>query len=102
MDYKVKKMHSVSHSLRNSFKNIIFKRYPLLSEIIFNWNDILGETLSLQIYPKRICVNNKKSILHLGILQNHLGTEIYYQKHLILERITRYFGSNIIDDIKIG
>ncbi len=96
-------MDSIAYSLHKSFKNIIFKNSPILSEIIFNWNDILGKNLCQYIYPKKIYFKkfDKKNVLLIKAINNNLGTEIYYQKNLIVERINNFFGSQVIDEVRL-
>lgn len=89
--------------------------------LLTNWSQIIGPTYSKSSYPIKVTyskvqeklsnlvnehniplikyISVNKSILHLRVKSSAVATELSYQRNLILNKISSYFGYKLIDDI---
>ncbi|MFY0643559.1 MAG: DUF721 domain-containing protein [Bacteroidia bacterium] len=62
-----------------------------------NWENIVGR----QIASKTSKLFISKSILHLYITSAPLKNELNYYKHIIIEKVNKFAGSELVKDINI-
>ncbi len=99
----------------NGFKPLIFdvkkiirpllnKRGFQCSEIIEQWSDIVGETLSVGVRPEKISYikdDDTKGVLHVVCQGGAYATLLEHRKGIVLDRVNTFLGRNVLQDIKI-
>lgn len=74
-----------------------------VAKLVFNWKDIIGENVASFTQPLKISLDfkTKKKTLFIGVSNNSFGTELYYMKAGIVEKINFFCGDNTVEDIKV-
>jgi len=84
-----------------SLKKRGFKR----KDLIEHWPEIVGQELCHQCRPLKIdqigSRNGKRGRLFLSVASSAYRLEIQYAEPLILERLTRFYGYTIADEVVI-
>lgn len=72
------------------------------SDLINNWNKIIGEDLSKMIKLSTIKkTKNKKLNISIKLLNPAFSLEIYYKTDTIKEKINKFYGTDIVNKILI-
>ena len=91
-----------SRSIPQNLKKLLKKGSYNFSNIVDNWNKMIGKDISSVCYPNTIKIgkemNNGTLILNV-IHGNELTVE--YSKQEIIDKINSFFGFNCIKEIKL-
>ena len=83
-------------------KKILNKKGYIYSDIISNWNYLVGSKISKVSYPKSFkpIGNNSPGILILRVQRGN-EIDVEYSKSEIMNKINSHFGYKLIDEIKL-
>ena len=97
-------MNNIKRTASLIARKIFEKKGKIFSEIMSEWDNIVGEGFSVKCYPQKVCSisNNEEKINVLHVMCDSVITsfEMEFKKETILERIAVYFGFKIIHQIK--
>jgi len=95
-------LRSFKDTLPKKIKKILVKKGYIYSETLDNWRYIVGNELFDICYPKSFKSSNKlrTSCLKIVVKRGH-EIDVEYSKKLIIEKMNRYFGQNIVENIKL-
>ena len=95
-------LRSFQDTLPKSVKKMIKKKGRIYSETLDNWRYIVGDELFKVCYPKSFKNSNKLggSILNIMVKRGH-EVDMEYSKNLIIEKINKFFGYNVVEKIKL-
>ncbi|XVN41570.1 MAG: DciA family protein [Rickettsia endosymbiont of Argas persicus] len=97
-------MKLIKDDIYKIVRHIFAKQHPLLPEIMFNWNKIVGFNFSVKTTPlKIITYTYKKQKINSLIVQiedDATAALFPYYEEMILERITIYLGFKAIHKMK--
>ena len=97
-------MKPISHDINKIIYKVYKVKHPILGEIIFNWQKIVGIKYSNNTLPIKINStreNNKKiNILFIEVDKSSISVEIAFQQDIIIERIAIYMGYKAINKIR--
>ena len=98
----VQGLRSFGSTLPRSVKGILKKNGYNYSEIISNWDKLLGKKISECCHPKSIKVTkgNTNRILVIAVKRGN-EIDIEYSKKEIINKINSYFGYQLINEIKL-
>ncbi len=91
----------ISTLLPKVFKKISknYKANPKLLELKMNWDSIINNKISNEIFAEKIKkINNKNTLIIISKNSNLI--EISYSSELIKNNINKYFKENLIDNVK--
>ncbi len=95
-------IHSFSEKLLTPILKTHGARYY---KLIADWDKIVGSEFANKTMPLKISKSRQKGktieVLHIIANDSSIALMINYQKEIILEKISFYFGKNVIDDIRI-
>tara|TARA_X000000368_G_scaffold416860_1_gene411763 strand:- start:2085 stop:2579 length:495 start_codon:yes stop_codon:yes gene_type:complete len=95
-------LRPLSSSLPHGLKKILRKGGYSFSSIVDNWSKVVGQNISSNCYPSSIKMgkemNNGTLVINV-IHGNELDVE--YKKKEIIEKINSFFGSRLINEIKL-
>ncbi|MDR2902870.1 MAG: DciA family protein [Lactobacillales bacterium] len=94
----------ITRSIRNVTKPILGARGFSNTDIIENWNDIIGDDLAQGIAPIKIAFRTGervKGTLHVKSAGGAFAMLCEHQKDRIMARINSYFGYPAVAGIKI-
>ena len=95
-------LRSFKDTLPTKARGIINKKGQIFSETLDNWKQIVGEEFFNICYPKSFKSSNRLSFSNLVIMvkRGH-EVDIEYSKKEIVNRMNKFFGYNIVDNIKL-
>ena len=95
-------LRSFKDTLPTKVRRIIKKKGRIYSETLDNWRYIVGDELFKVGYPKSFRSSNKLggSILNIMVKRGH-EVDMEYSKNLIIEKINKFFGYNVVEKIKL-
>ena len=95
-------LRSFKDTLPTKARGIINKKGQIFSETLDNWKQIVGEEFFNICYPKSFKSSNRLSLSNLVIMvkRGH-EVDIEYSKKEIVNRMNKFFGYNIVDNIKL-
>ena len=95
-------LRSLKDTLPNNIKKVINKRGQIYSETLNNWKYIAGENLFKVCYPKSFKNSNMFSVSTLLIMvkRGH-EVDLEYSKKKIIDKINDFFGSSVVEKIKL-
>ena len=95
-------LRSFKDTLPNNIKKVINKRGQIYSEMLNNWKYIAGENLFKVCYPKSFKNSNMFSVSTLLIMvkRGH-EVDLEYSKKKIIDKINDFFGSSVVEKIKL-
>lgn len=83
------------------------RKFVAIGKVVKVWPEIIGEELARFATPVKIHYqkpksrkDNPKAVLYIETNSAH-ATILHYQKAIILEKISHYFGAGWIEDLKI-
>ena len=91
-----------SNTIPKNLKQIFKKRGKNFSNLVDNWNKIVGKNISNVSYPVKI-LNDRtanKSSLVLDIMRGN-ELEIEYSKSEIIDKVNSFFGYKFLNSIKL-
>ena len=99
--FYIQGLRSFKDTLPKNVKKILNKKGYIYSDIISNWNYLVGSKISKISYPKsfRPNENNLTGILFLKV-QRGSEIDVEYSKSEIMNKINSHFGYKIINKIK--
>ena len=99
--FYIQGLRSFKDTLPKKVKKILNKKGYIYSDIISNWNYLVGSKISKISYPKsfRPNENNLTGILFLKV-QRGSEIDVEYSKSEIMNKINSHFGYKIINKIK--
>ena len=99
--FYIQGLRSFIDTLHKKVKKILNKKGYIYSDIISNWNYLVGSKISKVSYPKsfRPNENNLTGILFLKV-QRGSEIDVEYSKSEIMNKINSHFGYKIINKIK--
>ena len=91
-----------SNTIPKNLKQIFKKRGKNFSNLVDNWNKIVGKNISNVSYPVKILSdrNNKKSSLILNVMRGN-ELEIEYSKSEIMDKVNSFFGYKFLNSLKL-
>ena len=95
---------SISQSILPLAKEILGKKGFVETDILTNWQDIIGQELANYTSPTKIDFKPQQrnnGILHLEVPSGAFALEVQHKEKTILQKINTYFGYNAISNIKI-
>ena len=95
-------LRSFKDTLPTKVRRIIKKKGRIYSETLDNWRYIVSDELFKVCYPKSFKSSNKLggSILNIMVKRGH-EVDMGYSKNLIIEKINKFFGYNVVEKIKL-
>ena len=98
--FYIQGLRSFKDTLPKKVKKILNKKGYIYSDIISNWNYLVGSKISKVSYPKsfRPNENNLTGILFLKV-QRGSEIDVEYSKSEIMNKINSHFGYKIINKI---
>ena len=95
-------LRSFKDTLPENIKKVINKRGQIYSEMLNNWKYIAGENLFKVCYPKSFKNSNRFSVSTLLIMvkRGH-EVDLEYSKKKIIDKINDFFGSSVVEKIKL-
>ena len=98
--FYIQGLRSFKDTLPKKVKKILNKKGYIYSDIISNWNYLVGSKISKISYPKsfRPNENNLTGILFLKV-QRGSEIDVEYSKSEIMNKINSHFGYKIINKI---
>ena len=98
--FYIQGLRSFKDTLPKNVKKILNKKGYIYSDIISNWNYLVGSKISKVSYPKsfRPNENNLTGILFLKV-QRGSEIDVEYSKSEIMNKINSHFGYKIINKI---
>jgi hypothetical protein len=95
-------LRSFKDTLPTKVRRIIKKKGRIYSETLDNWRYIVSDELFKVGYPKSFRSSNKLggSILNIMVKRGH-EVDMEYSKNLIIEKINKFFGYNVVEKIKL-
>ena len=99
--FYIQGLRSFKDTLPKNVKKILNKKGYIYSDIISNWNYLVGSKISKVSYPKSFkpIGNNSPGILILRVQRGN-EIDIEYSKSEIMNKINSHFGYKIINKIK--
>ena len=100
--HTIQGLRSFKDTLPIKARGIINKKGRIFSETLDNWKQIVGEELFQVCYPKSFKSANRMSLSILSIMVKR-GHEVdmEYSKKEIIQKINKFFGYNVVDNIKL-
>jgi len=100
--FYIQGLRSFKDTLPKSIKKILNKRGYIYSDIINNWNYLVGKNISNICYPKSFKPSgkNNEAILTISVQRGN-EIDIEYSKAEIIDKINVYFGYKILNKIKL-
>lgn len=96
---------SLSSAVDSLTRPIFAKRGALEARLLSDWRLIVGEKLASYTIPERISFKNNETssdgVLHLGVTNSSIATEMAYLTPMLLEKITLYLGCKAIARLKL-
>ena len=94
-------LRSFKDTLPTKVKKIIKKKGHIFSEILNNWNYIVGDKLFKNCFPKSFKNSNKFSVSTLVVMvkRGH-EIELEYSKKEMMNRMNTFFGNLVVERIK--
>ena len=91
-----------SNTIPKNLKQIFKKRGKNFSNLVDNWNKIVGKNISNVSYPVKILSdrNSKKSSLILNVMRGN-ELEIEYSKSEIMDKVNSFFGYKFLNSLKL-
>ena len=100
--FYIQGLRSFKDTLPRNIKKILNKKGYIYSDILNKWNYIVGKDISSVSFPKSYKPYNKNSMGVLVIkVEKGKEVDVEYSKNEIIQKINTYFGSKIIDKIKL-
>ena len=98
--FYIQGLRSFKDTLPKKVKKILNKKGYIYSDIISNWNYLVGSKISKVSYPKSFkpIGNNSPGILILRVQRGN-EIDVEYSKSEIMNKINSYFGYKIINKI---
>lgn len=78
------------------------KEIKCFANILFNWHKIFDNDIALLTTPGKLKNSKSGKVLEVKVLNNAVGTELYYRKNEILSRIRDLLGQDIVRDIVLS
>ena len=101
--FYIQGLRSFKDTLPKNIKKILNKRGYIYSDIINNWNYLVGKNISSICYPKSFKASGKNNEATLTIsVQRGNEIDVEYSKAEIIKKINVYFGYKILSKIKFG
>jgi len=103
-DRKTKDLQSLGQALLPLAQNILGKNGFVETDILTNWEEIIGRQLAQYSFPQKIVFQKDKrndGCLHLAVSSGAFAVEIQHREKYILEKINCYFGYNAVSSLKI-
>ena len=97
-------LESFSRLLSPLAKNILGKKGFVGTDILFNWEEIVGKDIARFCIPDKIDFKKDQrdnGTLHIITTNGAFATEIKYKESLIIEKINTYFGYRAVSGLKI-
>ena len=98
--FYIQGLRSFKDTLPKNVKKILNKKGYIYSDIISNWNYLVGSKISKVSYPKSFkpIGNNSPGILILRVQRGN-EIDVEYSKSEIMNKINSHFGYKIINKI---
>ncbi|MBL3284483.1 DUF721 domain-containing protein [Rickettsiales endosymbiont of Paramecium tredecaurelia] len=101
-------MKNIRYSLQEVLKDVMNKQHPLLFEIVWNWQKIVGDDIALVCRPvkinkgRRSCLHDSGAYmetLYLQVVDIHSRFLLDYKREYIVQRVQLFSGSRDIERI---
>lgn len=103
-EYRKYGFNELSSSLSYVTKPIFREKGFFESNIIFDWEKIMGVQLGANSSPRRLSFargSRTEGILYVDVYDSSLAMEMTYLEPLIIEKLAVYFGYKLVGKIKI-
>ena len=98
-------MKHIKDDVYKIIRHIFAKQHPLLPEIMFNWDKIVGFKFSAKLLPLKIISDTyrqqKINTLFIQAENNAVALEVSFYQDIILERIAIYLGFKAIHQVRV-
>ena len=100
--FYIQGLRSFKNSLPKNVKKILNKKGFVYSEILNNWNYLVGKEISKVSFPKTFKPSGKNAPGTL-IINVQRGNEINieFSKNTIIEKINSFFGYKVLNNVRI-
>lgn len=101
---RTKDLQSLSQTLLPFAQKILGQNGFVETDIITNWEEIIGKQLAQFSFPQKIDFPRDKKnngCLHLTVPSGAFAVEIKHKEKYILDKINTYFGYNAVSSLKI-
>ena len=100
--HTIQGLRSFKDTLPIKARGIINKKGRIFSETLDNWKQIVGDELFKVCYPKSFKSANRMSLSILSVMvkRGH-EVDIEYSKKEIIQKMNKFFGYNVVDNIKL-
>jgi hypothetical protein len=97
-------MHLISKSVSSITGKVLTKKHTMLGRIIYHWDELVGDDVASKAVPiklnyRQVRGKNKQFVLTIGA-NSSVATLLSYRIDLILQRLNRIFGEEIITAIR--
>jgi hypothetical protein len=94
-------MKSLGNVLPAVLSPVLNKQNAHVKTIVFNWETVVGVSFSRFAFPIKIVELEGKQVLHIAVSSSAMGTELYYMRDMIMDRIAVLIGQDTVQDLKI-
>ena len=98
-------MRVLSSYLDEAVRKILAKHHPIFAELVISWCKIVGSDLGAKIHPCKFIsaqeLGREVKILYLQIENPLYSLELSLQQEVIIERISVYFGAQVVDRLRL-
>lgn len=98
-------LHPVSLGIRKVVKPLVKKNGLMSSDVILNWEDIVGSDLSIGVHPDRISYPKGKQTdgtLLVTAKNGSYALLFEYRKEQVVQKINRIFGYKAVKGVRIS
>ena len=96
---------SLAKSILPLARNVLGKKGFVETDILTNWNAIIGEELAAYTFPQKIDFKRGEKTggtLHLAVPSGAFALEVQHREKFILQKINTYFGYNAVSNLRIA
>ena len=100
--FYIQGLRSFKNSLPKNVKKILNKKGFVYSEILNNWNYLVGKEISKVSFPKTFKPSGKNApgILIISVQRGN-EINIEFSKNTIIEKINSFFGYKILNNVRL-
>lgn len=99
-----KELESIGSIFMPMLKDAINPEDMVEADVIFNWYDIVGETIASYTNPTKVKydIRQNKRIIHIDVPIGGFALELTHKECYLIEKINNYFGYKAIHGIKVS
>jgi len=96
---------SLAQSILPLARSVLGKKGFVETDILTNWNAIVGEELAAYTFPQKIAFKRgekNNGTLHIAVPSGAFALEAQHREKFILQKINTYFGYNAVSQLRIA